>query len=62
MDALLKYGAAEGMALEESFESYRVEGPCPASSGDASALVGEDPARLEDPERDCATAQLNACS
>ncbi len=54
--------AAENTAFEATYQCSKVEGPCPGSSGAASAKVAEDPVRLEDPDLAWATAQLAACS
>lgn len=63
-DRAIKNGtcAAENTAFEDTFECSRVEGPCPASDGEASAKVAELPERLEEPDLAWATAQLGACS
>src|SRR5688572_19689452 len=54
--------AAENTAFEDTYECSRVEGPCPGSSGEASAKVAEDPSRLEDPDLAWSVAQLDACT
>ncbi len=63
-DDAIKNGtcAPEDTAFADTYACSRVEGPCPESSGVASAKVAENPLRLEDPDLAWATAQLAACS
>ncbi len=63
-DNAIKNGtcAVEGTLFTDSFSCAKVEGPCPGETGEASAKVAEDPARLADPDVDWARAQLGACS
>ena len=54
--------ALEGTLFEDSFSCSKVGGPCPGSSGQASAKVAEDADRLADPDAAWARDQLGACS